>query len=201
MPLKWPQACVAFSVQEDGSQRREISHDAYRELVVDALYRWSEADCGGGKPPSLQIYDRSPVTCNQAVYNKNPDVANANVWMFQDEAWPHEGTHTLALTTVTYNFKTGEIYDADVEVNSAANDITVGDGLVEYDLKSIVMHEAGHALGLSHTPETSATMYWQYGESEINKRALSRDDTAGICAIYPPGERRGKCNPTPRHGF
>jgi hypothetical protein len=44
-------------------------------------------------------------------------------------------------------------------------------------------------------------MYGSYSPSDTSKRTLSADDIAGICAIYPAGEDRGACDPTPRHGF
>ena len=47
---------------------------------------------------------------------------------------------TLAKTSVTYNDTTGEIYDADIEVNSAYNEITITDdpAAIEYDLQAIL---------------------------------------------------------------
>jgi hypothetical protein len=201
MPLYWPQACVAFSVQKDGSPKRGIAWQTMQVIESDAYHKWSTIDCGEGALPAILLYDRSPVNCDQVEYNTDADTANANIWMFRDQTWPHEGRGTLALTTVTFHSRTGEIYDADVELNSAQNLITVGDEEVGFDLASIVTHEAGHTLGLSHSPVPYSTMYAEYSQADLALRTLSDDDVAGMCAVYPPGQNRGECNYEARHGF
>jgi hypothetical protein len=196
IPLFWPNACVAFSVQQTGSPLRNIDFATFDAVVSDVLYEWSHVDCGGGSP-SIQLFDRSPVACARVEYNADAKQPNANIWMFRDAAWPHGGRGTLALTTVTYSPATGQIYDADVEINSAQNRITVGDSSIRLDLKSIVIHEAGHTLGLSHSPATYATMFSSYDPMDTSFRSLSDDDIQGICAVYPAGQDRGACDPTP----
>ena len=47
--------------------------------------------------------------------------------------------------------------------------------------------EAGHFLGLAHTPELTAVMYARYNSGTT---ALTSDDVTGICAIYAPGGAR-----------
>jgi hypothetical protein len=110
---------------------------------------------------------------------------------------------TLALTTVTFDM-TGRILDADVEINSFAANLTTSDTNVGVDLESIVMHEAGHFLGLSHEAFAHATMNAAYDAREpFDFRTLEADDVAGICTIYPPDRGAPDCHdrPTPLHGF
>jgi MYXO-CTERM domain-containing protein len=71
---------------------------------------------------------------------------------------------------------------------------------VQADLDSIVTHEAGHFLGLSHSCDNAATMYANYKLGEVGLRTLEADDVAGICTLFPPGSDKA-CDPTPRHGF
>jgi Matrixin len=200
IPLYWPGGCTSFSIQYNGSSLRGITAKVAGQLIAVGLGQWMSADCGGGAKPSLALYQTQDVACHQQEYNQ--DAPNANIWMFRDDAWPYTGSgSTLALTTVTFNVKTGEIFDADVEINSAKNPLTVGDENVQADLQSIVTHEAGHFLGLSHTCDTKATMFAQYGFGDTSLRSLGPDDIAGICEIYPPGTDATKCDATPRHGF
>jgi uncharacterized protein (TIGR03382 family) len=107
----------------------------------------------------------------------------------------------LALTTVTFNLDNGEIYDADLEVNGTSQVVlTTGDTDVQYDLLSILTHEAGHMLGLAHSYDPDATMKVEYVPGDLSLRDLHQDDINGICAAYPPTASTN-CDPTPRHGF
>lgn len=199
LPIAWPSKCVSFNIQKDGSPRRHITANTTDQVVRAGFEQWMNADCGGGKHPSITLYDYGLASCNQQQYNQHSP--NANIWMYRDQSWPYPNSiDTLALTTITYNIVNGDIYDADVEINSAQGDLTVGNGNVVDDLQSVVTHEAGHFLGLAHTPVAQATMFASYQPGETRIRQLSSDDMAGICAIYPPG-RQASCSPTPRHGY
>lgn len=199
LPLYWPGGCASFSVNEAGSPKRGITAQLTKDMISQALARWMGVDCGGGAP-SLKLFKSEDVRCAEQEYNQ--EAPNANIWMYRDDFWPYASSSaTLALTTVTYNVKTGEIFDADVEINSAESPITVGDENVQFDLDSIITHESGHFLGLAHTCDKSATMFFSYGLGDTKLRSLETDDIAGICAIYPPGKDVSSCDPTPRHGF
>jgi hypothetical protein len=199
-PLHWAPACLSFSVQQDGSPRRGITYDAMYRAVSAAYFNWTNVTCPDGGSPSLKAFMIGPVACDQVQYNTNPKTPNANIWMFRDKDWPHDKS-ALALTTVSFSTTSGEIFDADVELNSDSNPITMGDADVAYDLQSIVQHESGHTLGLAHTSFEYATMFTVYALGETKKRNLSEDDAQGICLVYPPGANRGACDPSPRHGF
>ena len=201
LPLYWPGGCMTFSVQQDGSPLRSITADETSSLVSNGLWKWMNVECAPAEHPSLSIKKTTaPAVCNKQEYNQ--DSPNANIWMYRDDAWPYTGaTATLALTTVTFNVETGEIFDADVEINSVGSPLTLGDGNIQADLDSIVTHEAGHFLGLSHSCDAVATMYAYYQLGDTKLRSLESDDIAGICEIYPPGTSTTSCDPTPRHGF
>lgn len=198
-PIFWPKPCVSFSMQRDASN--QVTLDLATKVFVDAFQTWMDADCGGGAHPRIEVVDLGPVECHAHEYNQK--AANANIILFQDEVWPHPGAgSTLALTTVTYSVDSGEIYDADMELNSANTQFTTGDTSVGYDLPSIATHETGHFLGLSHSTDPTATMYRDYIPGTTGLRTLEPDDIAGICAIYPPGDAiPDSCDPTPRRGF
>jgi hypothetical protein len=199
-PLAWSQRCISFSVQADGSTLRGISLDDARRIIGEGFYTWMHATCPEGGSPAIEVFDLGPVDCRAAEFDL--EQRNANIWVFRDSYWPYDDVGTLALTTVTFNPRTGEIFDADVEVNTVQNAITIGDGDVTYDFASIATHEAGHVLGLSHSPELSATMYAAYDAGSVTTRQLHLDDVHGICAAIPPNRDVPEaCDPLPINGF
>jgi MYXO-CTERM domain-containing protein len=199
--LFWPSLCVSFAVQKDGTRLRQIPSEVVSEVVSDGYLTWLGADCGAGQHPSLKIVTQGTAICDQQVYNQ--DGPNANVWMFRDDKWPYATVagHTLALTTVTFNVDNGEIFDVDVEINSVQNELSLGDTDIKNDLLSIVTHEAGHFLGLSHSEVTDATMFATYKAGSIALRDLTADDMAGICDAYPPDRQPRTDSCSPRRGF
>ena len=198
IPLFWRQGCFGFSMQEDGS--KQLPFDTAESLMEQAFATWAESDCDPGTP-SINVQNIGSVSCDVAEYNQSG--GNANVVVFRDDRWPYAGQgNTLALTTVTFNLDDGEIFDADLEVNSSSEvSLTVGDVGVQYDLSSILTHEAGHMLGIAHSPVVGATMTIEYVPGNLDLRSLHPDDVAAICAAYPPVTELPACDPTPRHGF
>jgi hypothetical protein len=197
--LFWASPCVGWSLQKDASAKTTFAQT--EAIVTKAFHTWTTAACAGGGTPHMSVVEAAAATCALHEYNQN--AGNANIILFHDTKWPYEGSpNTLALTTVTYNLDTGEIYDADMELNSADNQFTITDTGVEFDLLSIITHETGHFLGLAHSPDVDATMYPAYTPQTIKLRDLSPDDVTGICAVYPPGDAiPSSCDTTPRHGF
>jgi MYXO-CTERM domain-containing protein len=203
--LFWASKCVGYSLNRAAS--KQVSLDVATKLTDEAFAEWARHDCseggascGTGKA-SISASNLGPVDCASVEHTQGG--SNANIIMFRDGVWPHEGT-ALALTTVTFKVDTGEIYDVDMEVQSNPNDVklAVSDPIQagQYDLKSILTHEAGHFLGMAHTPVAQATMLATYRPGETFMRDLSGDDICGLCAAYPPS-RQGTCNPTPRGGL
>lgn len=74
---------------------------------------------------------------------------------------------------------------------------TYGQGGCYYiDLQNTLTHEVGHFIGLAHNcgdpglpacgpAFADATMYPNTSPGDLQKRSLSDDDVAGLCAIYP----------------
>lgn len=194
-PLAWPGVCVGFSLHEDGTVNLPL--DDVRVAIEQSFATWSELDCGEGVT-SIAFSEQDDVSCHANEYN--PSGQNANVILFQDFKWQYHGEFdTLAKTTVTFDADTGTILDADIEVNHAYNEFTLGDDRVVYDLQSVITHEIGHFVGLDHSSDGSATMFSGYDEGSTELRSLEADDVEALCAVYPPG-RSGKCDPTPRGG-
>jgi hypothetical protein len=200
--LRWKESCVGFSVQSDGS--RSFSAELLRDLVTRAFSVWSEAECDAGKPHFL-VKRQADAVCAVPEYNFdfNADKGNANVVMFRDDDWPYPAFESgLALTTVTYDAETGEIYDADIEINTFGTEFSTSDTDVTYDLLATIQHETGHFLGIAHSQERDATMQAIPSYGATARRALSADDVAAVCDAYPPEEPalNASCSPMP-HDF
>jgi Matrixin len=198
-PLYWSQPCIGFDVQKSASN--QVDYDLADQILRTSLGAWESAACAGGNP-SIKVADLGRVDCTSIEYNQH--AGNANILIFRDAKWPHTDdntTDTIALTTVTYDTDNGEIFDADIEVNTANFTFSTDEMGSATDLQSVLTHESGHFLGLAHSTVADATMYAFYSGG-TSLRTLSSDDVAAICDIYPPGRKtEGKCDYLPRHGF
>lgn len=107
------------------------------------------------------------------------DGNNAVIWL-GGTSWRY-GSGTLGLTTTT--FSSGQIFDADIEMNNNSRWGTTGASL-DTDLQSVVTHEAGHFIGIAHTTTSNAVMNPSIG-SGVLKRTLFAADSSDVCGMYP----------------
>lgn len=214
LPLFWGNACVGYSVNRAASSNLSLAE--VTPIIDTAFAAWTSSTCpASGAPVGIQASNLGPVDCAAVQYNKY--AANQNVIVFRDDEWPYsDPNNTLGLTTVTFNEDTGELYDADMEINDTGKNLTISDTVPPngYDLLSVITHEAGHFFGLAHATDSKSTMFASYKPGTVTLRDLAADDIEGICAIYPSESTRsvastvsggtfsaGACDPTPRHGF
>jgi Matrixin len=218
LPVFWSNACVSYDIQASAS--KQVPYDKAVDLFAAAFAKWTTTTCGGADDArvSIDVTNLGPVLCDKVQYNS--DQGNQHVIIFYDTGWPYpnDTVNTLGLTTITFNPDTGEIYDADMAINSGADiPLSLADPVPEtgYDFQSIIAHETGHFLGMAHSGDGNATMFAHYTQGATWMRTLSADDTDGICSIYlPNGDRavdrsvvasgrvaEDVCDPTPRHGW
>lgn len=213
LPLFWKGQCISYSMNQAATSQVALAQAS--SVMEQAFATWTSQDCSGGKV-GIRVSATEPVDCGEVRYNQKG--SNQNVVVFRDQTWQYsDPNNTLGLTTVTFNADTGEIYDADMELNGSGKNLSVGDAVPSngYDLLSVVTHEAGHFLGLAHATDSRATMYASYKPGTATLRSLTADDVAGLCAIYPMASQRAvptsvsgsglvasdACEFTPRHGF
>jgi hypothetical protein len=161
VPTAWKAPCVTveFSL---GAPPPELEAEGYFSAAQAAGAAWSQASLDGVQQCSNVLFNVVSV----------PDVAGPvgmdqhNRLIFRQDTWcadplPSDGfcydSSALAITSVFQRKTSGEILDADLEVNAV--NFTWGDyvgrpelaGLKTHDFQGAVTHEFGHIIGLDHT--------------------------------------------------
>ena len=210
------QSCTDLSLVFDGPSTNPVGYDrtagAPNQNTIAFRSGWCSVVASG-------CTDGANTPISQTCANLNN--------CFEDNA---ENTRdTLALTTTTYNQNTGEILDADTELNgwdgvgggtSSSGPLhgwyftctapttticgTYGqDGCAYVDVQNTVTHEAGHFIGLAHAPRIASqpvpTMYAYSAPGDFDLRSLEQDDINGLCAIYPKNAATVTCGDAPHH--
>ena len=203
--LFWDRACIEVAVEDDPTPR--FTTAALDQVVDRSFARWTDVDCGGRDPGFTIRRSADPALCDFPEYVS--DEGNANSIVVVQDGWEERELHdraAFALTTTFFLTETGEIIDADMELNETNWDFDVcpeagcTDDFV--DLENTITHEAGHFFGLAHADaDPDATMWACADVGETMKRTLESDDIEGMCTIYGPGALPESCEFTPRGGF
>ena len=143
---------------------------------------------------SLESWD---AVVSKELYNDNPVVdtkAKAKLDYKNVITWARLQPGVVAVATIWYYSATGEIVDADIELNSYYKwGIDLDDEGTEYtltgkfDIQNIVTHEAGHWSGLDDIYDDTywaMTMYGYTHYGETIKISLEPGDIAGVQAVY-----------------
>jgi len=217
VPLFWRNACVGYSI--DNRVSRKLAFEDVANVVARSFTRWTSASCAtegaDATRVSIDVRDVGPALCQKV--ETTLDRPNVNVIVFRDNEWKTadgapRSSETIGLTTVKFNTETGEIFGADMELNTFHHTMSAGEpGPNDYDLTSVITHEAGHFLGIAHSEKIQAVMYATYEKGRSSARELYADDVRGICSVYRPDGTRpvlggkvtsgGACNPTPYAGL
>jgi hypothetical protein len=218
--LFWCTHKIPFVINEKGS--RDAGPEFF-EAVKQSFQAWADPECTdlefqyrGTVASHLVGIDYSNLIvvresfCEQVV--PSGDVCRRDGGCKNKYNCWEDSDGIIALTTTSFNAKTGEIVDADIEMNGAQFVFSTVDApfcstpfprpanCVATDVRNVMTHEVGHLLGLDHSPYPSATMYWQADNLELNKRSLDSDDILGICFLFPPGKTASQCSQSERSG-
>lgn len=157
------------------------------ELAVTlSLAAWNDA--AAGCSDLLVVDGGPPLGLDTNLVNGDHDGENRIVW--REDSWPAELSEAvLAQTTLVYDARTGELLDADIDLNGVHHFWTDTEeaGRVDTDVRNTVTHELGHVIGLAHTPDPEATMFAESAPGDLAKRTLAADDIDGLCFVYPDG--------------
>jgi hypothetical protein len=86
---------------------------------------------------------------------------------------------------------TGLLKNADIILNGNEHTWTTDPSADPnaFDVETVVTHEAGHVLGLEHSPVVGSTMYARIARGEVRQISLALDDIHGASSIYPDGDQ------------
>lgn len=173
--------CLSFAIDEGSAEPLGLSDQEMEEIVAEAFEAWRGVECPQGGHPGFAAASVGIVPA-EGIFFCEEETLNVGVWTF-DPAWDHRSS-SLGYTTSTYVVGTGEVYDADVELNLRRIANIADSQDIREAVLSVATHEAGHVLGLAHSDERTAVMAESY--SDLTARPLTTDDIAGICELYPP---------------
>jgi MYXO-CTERM domain-containing protein len=197
-PLFWKGNCLEFSINQAGSD--DLPIDVVEDNIRRSFVPWHNATRVGEQSPCtyMTFLESELAICDKVEYNA--DAGNMNLVVFRESGWTSQLNHaraSMGLTTVLFDPKTGEILSADMELNGEFFHFTVDNVNVDADLRNTATHEAGHMLGLAHSPLTEATMYGSSVSGEVKKATLESDDIEGVCTMYPIAQDPGFCAEPP----
>jgi hypothetical protein len=228
-PYFWhdPRDILELATPPDGIG---ISADDFRAAAAHAVSAWSQPAISC-TVATLQLADSMVASEEAKRDGHNRIIMRAGAWCrdpIQMTNCSSREAVQLAVTTLFVRSHPGlpddgQILEADIEVNTIDHSFAIipdgpvaaRDYLDDYDLASVLTHEAGHFLGLAHncrgpndllllddagvlSPECSsseaqaapirgATMYPAMDPIDVHQRTLTADEVRAACEIYPPG--------------
>jgi len=187
-PLRWWQRPV-LEFRISTVEPEETANSNLLPLVEKAFDAWIDTACG--LVPEVTFAGTSSATRRTEPSSLRAEPDNVIVFIRSVSEWTRfqRSPTWIAITQIAHDPETGEIVDADIEINDGGYAFSYDDSPAtgEVDFLSMLTHELGHFYGLDHSTNTSATMFATYAtspEQAQEARTLAGDDRDGICALY-----------------
>ena len=155
------------------------------DALASAITAWS----GKGGAPALTVAQREG--------SLSPGFDGKNVVFYNKAGFEPVSGEALAVTILTFDSDTGQVLDADIVMNGKyplgvvdASDAglstkTAGSKDVVYDVRRVMAHEMGHALGLGDELGKDTSLMYPYVPSDTTLLAKpASDDVDGLSTIY-----------------
>lgn len=123
----------------------------HESVLREATQHWNEA-----AGMTLFVLERAENIIKD--YNPTPDQHNAVVWHLK---WP-EALNKKFQGLTSLNWRENQLYEADVAINNETFNFFTGSApttLADVHLKSLLVHELGHVLGLKHRSTVPSVMW------------------------------------------
>lgn len=187
-PLRWwqrPEMIFTLSTVPP----EETDAGSIQALIESAFDTWITTSCG--LVPEVVYAGTSDAARATTPTSLRTEPDNLIVFIRSASEWTSSGNSPtwIAITKIAHDPDSGEIVDADIEINDGGYVFSYDDSPTrnQVDFLSMITHELGHFYGLDHSTEASATMYATYATSPqdaTEARSLAQDDSDGICTLY-----------------
>jgi hypothetical protein len=166
----WEGETLSFQVNESSCTGLGISASDLNTAIDEALAEWNSVPSAGIK------FERGGTTASTG--NTNPPTIYCS------------NSLTDPNTTLGVGQVGGTLYGRPISGSLALNGASASNGyfnnLGSVEKTVVVAHEIGHVLGLGHSAENSALMYYQIS-SKVSSR-LSQDDVDALTWLHPRQE-------------
>ncbi len=167
--LTWGSTSVTWYL---GTVTTDVTESAATTALNASFQAWNDVGC-------------SAISLKSGGKNNSPATGIAVKWL--ENNWDFTTGDALAVTT-NWQFNGSGVARVEILFNgvdykwTTSGDDALQDG--EADIVETATHEIGHALGLDHSRDLDATM-WFTSRPGLDASTLSADDERGACFLYP----------------
>ncbi len=187
--LFWEDAAipVLWHLDQDGSD--DLDFALLEDALKGSFRTWQNVDCSYFAYRYGGTVDKEVSDFN--AFSREDD--GVNLLIFSEDEWPAEWDGAIAITVPMFYPNSGRVLEIDMIFNGLDFSWSTDPGGVSgyMDVANIATHEVGHFLGLDHSDDLSATMYYSTTSGLTGASTLSADDIQGVCAVYPVEGKNG----------
>lgn len=146
--------------------------EEYVAAIRDSVSVWSTRDL----KPLIEFASEKMDSAQSSGDGKNI------IYWIRESGYFKTGEQGRAIT----RWKNGKIYDSDIAINGLDFVYFIDQAKQQYELhlKSLMIHEFGHTLGLKHVPTFQSVMFQNLNYLQIRDMLIAEDETNLRCQ-YP----------------